>query len=297
MVTATSSPSIHILPTTLLTTHAGRAEEFRTLSRELHIGLGWHYLLDLIWAAEQIGPDAVGEATVLDAGAGTGVMQWWLAERGATVISIDREPRHVSRRLRARYNVVGFRPDDHVPMRRAALSTLRDSRSARGFASACRDLTLGEPRSNGTGTVRLSRANLDDLKEVASNSVDAVVSISSLEHNSPARLSAIVAELMRVIRPGGKLIATLGAARDEDWYHEPSQGWCYTEATLREAFSLSDDCSSNYDQFDALFADLRDCTPLRNQLAEFYRHSGNNGMPWGVWDPQYQTVGVLKVKE
>ena len=297
MVTATSSPFIHILPTTLLATHAARAAEFRALSRELHIELGWHYLLDLIWAAEQIGPESVEGATVLDAGAGTGLMQWWLAERGATVISIDREPRHISRRLRVRYNVVGLRPGDHVPMRRAALSTLRYSRSPRSFASACRDFALGEPRSNGRGTVRLHSADLADLQEIAANSVDTVVSISSLEHNSPERLSSIVAELLRVIRPGGKLIATLGAAKDEDWYHEPSQGWCYTEATLRDAFGLGDDCDSNYDQYDALLKDLTECIPLRDQLADFYRRSGANGMPWGVWNPQYQTVGVLKVKE
>ena len=292
MVTATSMELIQILPTTLLTAHATRAEEFRTLSRELHLGLGWHYLLDLIWAAEQI-----EGTTVLDAGAGTGLMQWWLAERGVTVISIDREPRHVSRRLRARYNVEGLHAKDHVPIRRAALSTLRRFPAPRSVASACRDLALGEPRSDAIGTVRLHQADLDDLKEIESNSVDTVVSISSLEHNPPGRLPVIVAELMRVIRPGGKLIATLGAAKDGDWFHKASQGWCYTEATLRDAFGLSDDCASNYDQYDELFQDLKECAPLRDQLADFYRHSGNNGMPWGVWDPQYQTVGVTKVQE
>ncbi len=297
MVMATSTEHIQILPTTLLTTHATRAEEFRALSRELHIELGWHYLLDLIWAAEQIGPDSTQGATVLDAGAGTGLMQWWLAERGATVISIDREPRLVSRRLRARYDLQGLRDSDHVPIRTAALSTLRRFRSPRSVASACRDFALGEPRSDGIGVVRLHEADLDDLKEIESNSIDTVVSISSLEHNSPEHLPVIVAELMRVIRPGGRLVATLGAAKDVDWYHRPSQGWCYTESTLRDAFGLSDDCDSNYDQYDDLFQDLRECAPLRDQLADFYRHSGDNGMPWGVWDPQYQTVGVTKVKE
>ena len=32
------------------------------------------------------------------------------------------------------------------------------------------------------------------------------------------------------------------------------------------------------------------------RLAAFYARSGDNGMPWGKWDPQYQPVGVCKVK-
>jgi hypothetical protein len=35
---------------------------------------------------------------------------------------------------------------------------------------------------------------------------------------------------------------------------------------------------------------------LRDNLASFYGRSGENGMPWGVWDPRYQPVGVCKVK-
>ena len=27
-------------------------------------------------------------------------------------------------------------------------------------------------------------------------------------------------------------------------------------------------------------------------LADFYFRSGDNGMPWGNWDPQYMPVGV-----
>jgi len=39
------------------------------------------------------------------------------------------------------------------------------------------------------------------------------------------------------------------------------------------------------------------CQELRDHLAEFYFLSGDNGMPWGKWDPQYQPVGVCKVKQ
>jgi hypothetical protein len=122
------------------------------------------------------------------------------------------------------------------------------------------------------------------------------VAVSALEHNPPESLPIVVAELMRVLKPGSKLLATLGASRDKDWLHVPSQGWCFTEASLRRLFDLSSDVSSNYDDYDVLLAALRDCVELRSGLASFYYHSGENGMPWGQWDPQYQAVGVCKVK-
>jgi SAM-dependent methyltransferase len=128
------------------------------------------------------------------------------------------------------------------------------------------------------------------------DSVDEVVSVSALEHNPAEGLHLVVGELLRVLKPGGLLLATLTAARDQDSWHEPSSGWCYTDESLRRLFDLPIDTPSNYSQYDALFTRLRDCAELRDGLAKFYSKSGSAGMPWGVWDPQYQPVGVCKVK-
>jgi hypothetical protein len=106
----------------------------------------------------------------------------------------------------------------------------------------------------------------------------------------------VVKELMRILKPGGLLLATLGAARDQDWFHEPSHGWNYTDASLRRLFDLSPQAFSNYARHDEFFDALKSCTELRDGLAAFYARSGDNGMPWGKWDPQYQPVGVCKVK-
>ena len=134
------------------------------------------------------------------------------------------------------------------------------------------------------------------MPDIRENSIEAVVSISALEHNPPDKMRAYVDELMRVLKPGGKLIATLGAAKEEDWFHEPSKGWCYTQATMQSIFDLPADCPSNYERYDELFEALKNCIELRDSLARFYFKSGNNGMPWGIWDPKYQPVGVVKVK-
>ena len=146
------------------------------------------------------------------------------------------------------------------------------------------------------GMVFIYNQNLASMSDIPDDSVDAVVSISALEHNSPDGLRACVAELIRVLKPDGRLVATLHAAKEQDWFHAPSKGWCYTEATLRDIFDLSVDCPSNYDRYDELFEALRNCAELRDNLADSYFKSGNNGMPWGIWDPKYQPVGVVKVK-
>jgi ubiquinone/menaquinone biosynthesis C-methylase UbiE len=106
----------------------------------------------------------------------------------------------------------------------------------------------------------------------------------------------VVQELMRVLKPGGVLLATLTAGKDQDWWHEASSGWCYTDHTLRQLFDLPLDAPSNYGRYDELFAALKDCAELRDNLASFYFRSEDKGMPGGVWDPQYQPVGVCKVK-
>jgi SAM-dependent methyltransferase len=148
----------------------------------------------------------------------------------------------------------------------------------------------------GTGRVYIYNQDLKTLRDVEDESVDAVVAVSSLEHNTPEGLREVVAELMRVLKVGGKLLATLGAAREEDWFHEPSKGWNYSEASLRDIFALDPSITTNYAQHDQILAALKECGELRDNLASFYSRSGDNGMPWGVWDPQYLPVGVCKVK-
>lgn len=293
---------IEILSTDTLHTRQRLVEEFRELAERLGLGLGWHYLLDFAWAASKI--ELARPITVMDAGAALGLMQWWLAERGATVISVDRTNRAaLPQKFRNRYHVIGMRSED-LSKESAALSIrgFLPSRYPRRWKMypaklrATLDAVSARRQRDQKGIVRICSQDLRAMPDIESDSVDAVVSISALEHNPPEELKACVSELMRVLKPGGALVATLAASRDKDWYHEPSRGWCYTEESLRDLFDLSPACPSNYDRYDELFAALRECAELRDNLADFYFRSGDNGMPWGVWDPKYHPVGVVKVK-
>jgi SAM-dependent methyltransferase len=293
---------IELLSVDLLVQERERVREFLDIYESLGLVLGWHYLLDLPWATRHL--DARRGDRVLDAGAGLGLMQWWLARRGVDVVAVDTNDRaNLDAKFRSWCPVRGLRDQDLNPVPqpgwRSYMPPWRPWQWQRWpaklrSATASRRRVAAPPRDRGTVTIYTQ--NLADMRDVADDSVDGIVSISALEHNTPAGLRVCVAELMRVLKPGGRLVATLGAAKDKDWFHEPSHGWCYTEATLRDIFALPDDAPSNYDRFDTLLQALRESEELRRRLDPVYAASGSSGMPWGVWDPKYLSVGVVKTK-
>lgn len=298
----TVSEKIEILSTRLLDEHRPLVEDLRRLARSLHLEFGWHYLLDLTWIISQLN-DLRGKV-VLDAGAGMGVLQWYLAEQGAEVISVDRESRaDLPLRFRRRFRVRGLRAEDLSSGWEAYWRGFRLRGSGpwlRRWAGRLyrqgREIFEWLKASSSSGCVLIYNQDLLALRDIPSASMDAVVSVSALEHNRPEDLALIVRELMRVLRPGAPLLATLTAAHQGDWWHEPSQGWCYTAASLRRLFDLPPQVSDNYDRYDELLAELRQCDELRANLARFYRGSEGKGMPRGIWNPQYQPVGVCKIK-
>lgn len=287
---------IEILPVTLLDHHRPTVVKLKQLARSLRLEFGWHYLLDITWIIEELA-DVRGKH-LMDAGAGTGVIQWYLADCGAEVISVDRASRKfLPLRFRSRFRTRGLREGDLAPFSKALRSYWRGGSSPRvKVTSQARDLAGVVAFRRSPGRVIVYNQDLKHMPDIKDNSIDAVVSVSALEHNSPDDLELVIGELMRVLKPGGVLVATLGAAGDRDWYHEASHGWCYTEDSLRRLFDLAPGTESNYEYYDDLLADLRECAELRDGLARFYFRSGDNGMPWGIWDPQYQPVGIRKVK-
>jgi len=303
---------IEIIPVSILDEQRPVVNELKKLANELGLEFGWHYLLDLTWVIREIGK--IQSLKIIDAGAGIGLIQWYLAQHGGTVYSIDRMSRkNLPLPYRSRFHVKGMRESDLTPARDIIQSNLLGKRGESPYRS--RNITLKSygrdildilqytvtphakaDSKSGEGQVIIYNQDLSNLEDIQDASIDAIVSISALEHNSPEGLEKVVKELMRVLKPGGVLLATLGAAKEKDWFHKPSSGWCYTDTTLRRIFDLPDDTPSNYDQYDQLFTDLKNCAELRDNLASFYFLSNQNGMPLGEWDPKYQPVGVRKEK-
>jgi ubiquinone/menaquinone biosynthesis C-methylase UbiE len=199
------------------------------------------------------------------------------------------------------FQVEGLRDEDlspltHIPAHDQQNLTRSLKSAVKRVETVGMYILSAKSSSKAQGRVLLYHQDLKQLVDIPDNSLDAVVAVSSLEHNSLDDLMLVVAELMRVLKPGSPLLATLGAAKDEDWFHIPSKGWCYSERSLRRAFDFSGEIPSNYAEYNRLMMELTNCKSLRENLASFYFRSGENGMPWGVWEPQYQPVGICKIK-
>lgn len=287
---------IEILSVGLLDHYRPQVNGLKKVARSLNLEFGWHYLLDMTWILSRLG--SLNNQRIMDAGAGTGVLQWYLAQQGADVISVDRGSRaNLPLRFRTRFRVQGLRKSDLVPSRVIFKNNFTNqARLSVKVSTQARDMLGLADLRRSPGRVLIYNQDLKDLADIRDNSLDAVVAVSALEHNPPEDLERVVAELMRVLKPGGALLASLNASRGQDWWHAASSGWCYSESSLRRMFCLSPQVPSNYDHYDELFAALRNCAELHDGLAGFYAQSGKNGMPWGKWDPQYIPVGVCKVK-
>ena len=297
-----TSQKIEILSVDLLEQNRPVVEELKRLARSLRLEFGWHYLLDLSWTIQNL--DAIQGKRILDAGAGTGILQWYLAKTGTEVYSVDRLSRAaLPPRFRRQFHVQGLRGTDLSSLQLSFIQVFNRPTSgpfyrrwAARLAALARESAGYLFASQSSGKVFIYNQDLTNLAEIKDNSLDAIVAISSLEHNSPEGLEQVVTELMRVLKPGGVLLATLTAGRDQDWWHTASSGWCYTDTSLRRLFKLPPEAPSNYAQYDELFARLKDCAELRENLARFYYQSTDKGMPKGVWNPEYQPVGVCKIK-
>ncbi len=73
---------IELLSVDLLDRYREVVTQFEDLSRKVQRGIGWHYLLDLPWAVNELSSVMAMPSTVMDAGAGYGLVQWYLAQRG-----------------------------------------------------------------------------------------------------------------------------------------------------------------------------------------------------------------------
>ncbi len=276
-------------------------------SARLGIPLGWHYVLDLVWILSRL--EATAPASILDAGAGYGLLQFLLADRGFHVISADVQARRTRADLQQLYRFEHLgtsRRIDHSYLRHhalagrnilrrglAALLDLRLRDLPKHLAGRLRRREPGRKTRSGKSPIVFYHCDLEHMDALDDGSVEAAVSISALEHNEPARVVAIVREIERVVRPGGQILHTVSAVSEGVEFHPPSYSWMLDEANLRETYGL-ETAQSNFDHFEELRSALHRSRFLRRWLSLFYYESDRNGMPRGVWDPQYLPVGVAK---
>lgn len=258
--------------------------------------IGWHYMLDLVWTMIKI-RDLPAGSWILDAGAGNGLLQYLLIKNGYRVISVDFTkrigPRDINWVAISNGEIYDNEYLQHLKDNYAAENTSLDNEILLRSK-----MELDEYLGNNLCDLIFYRSDLSDMNLLSDGSVDAVVSISAIEHNDLNTAKNIVYECLRVLKQSGRMMITTSASETGSWYHKPSKGWCYSEEALKELFQFKEQPESNYQSFKSLMEAMS--TPgnvLHEQLASFYFESGNNGMPWGKWLPKYLPVGIVKIKD
>lgn len=264
-----------------------------TIAADLRISYGWHYHLDFAWIVQTLSQLGVRPgATVADVGAGNGVLQFLLASLGYHVVSIDYSDRALSRRMRLGYRIRDTKSDvrfehsylEHIG--RGSPATAKNLENGSRFNGLAR-LLIGRLRSRGS-VVRV-RADMRRIDALQPQSVDAVVSVSAIEHLEMDAVASAIAEFRRILRPGGPIVVTTSASSGDTWFHEPSRGLCFSEEDLSGLFAVP----KGWGDYGAALNALDASTHLKSLLHRSYFVSGDNGMPWGEWAPSYVPVGVV----
>jgi hypothetical protein len=282
------------------------SDEFRFVERFLkrtgRTEIGWHYATDLAWIYTRV-RHWPRTHRILDAGGGTGPLQFLLAGMGFRVTNIDMVlPQPAPADVR-RYRLTCRRLKHFAETSYADHQRQRPANHGTSFAAQLKRMLrrgLGSLREQvraayepvAPGSIEWVTGNLCDLRDISQNSFDAVVSLSALEHIPIGKLGEALSELSRVSHPAAPWAVTTSATeRASAWLHEPSQGWCYSVDDLTERFGA---VAAGQQDAAAALQRYRDCAYLRNHLAAFYRRTDRSGMPWGIWDPRYIPVGLSR---
>lgn len=226
---------------------------------------GWHYDLDQIWILNELEKAGIlPGSTILDAGAGQGVTQYLLAARGYNIISLDFSSRGKPGRSSGIFNIVGEGGSDidyqHPYMKFISYGVNSSASGASRFKIAnFKKIPLLPQRAirhatsflfylferfvkshDGYGTITYLRAPFHDVP-LASESIDAVISISAIEHADIGLFHENIKELSRLLKPRAPLLLTTSAATsDENSYHEKSSGWCFSLRALKAFFPATE---------------------------------------------------------
>lgn len=274
--------------------------------------IGWHYCIDLAWIYSQT-KNWPTNYRVLDAGGGSGPTQFLLAELGFKVTNVDlflkKPPPCIQKRYNLKFETVESYQKttyvDHLSNNTHKQGIRHKLRSIVGSSSLYQYITSmryqqkherwrkSNKLSNKIETLSWTQANLCNVPEIATDSFDAVVSLSALEHIPINLLPQAWAEITRICKSGAKAAITTSATEQErTWFHSPSKGNCFSVQDLKTIFcALPDDMNQPAIE---MIEKYRSCNYLENNIAAFYRKSGKNGMPWGKWDPKYFPVGLFR---
>jgi ubiquinone/menaquinone biosynthesis C-methylase UbiE len=284
--------------------------------RVLNRIIGWHYDLDIIWIMDKIYQAKIPKgSTIVDAGAGNGLLQFILAAEGYNVLSIDFADRDVPFAAKNIFSVSQTHDRTNVKkhsyqkfidhkgfimqwevLQKAIKNPLRALNRIANRTKHFTDPLLWKEffAKKNYGSIQYQTADFSNLQSIPTGSVACVVSMSSIEHNDFGRIAPAIREFERILPEGGLMLVTTSAVKEKEIYLEGCQGWCFTAPTLKKIFEM-EGASDNYNLYDEIFDRLVTNEFIRSRIPQLYFERGDNGLPFGKYPPLYQPVGIAKM--
>ena len=280
---------------------------------------GWHYDLDIIWVLKELESLNLKQgATILDAGAGLGMMQFILASRGYNVISLDFTDREIPKNSIGIFEVnkidnkldgytheymeyMTYGVKKHYKLinilklgGKAILNPLKAIKYINKKVSTYLYVNNERKKEHTQfGKITFLRGTFNNIP-MDNNSADALISISAFEHNSFEDMKSSVLEFSRVIRDESFMFITT-SAKDKTWYQKASKGWCFDKDTLSDFFRIdSNNIEFNYKEKKDKIINSK---ILKDRLGEYYKHPQNLTIPNGLIKYiEYIPVGIKRKK-
>ena len=263
---------------------------------------GWHYDLDIIWILKELEKNNINKgATILDAGAGLGITQFILSYLGYNVISLDFSDRKLPNFARNIFdikiinnsqfnyeheymNFVKYNAENRVnkieevnsysfftKLKNIFVNQIYRSRNYFYYLSEI-------SKSNSSyGKITFIRAAFHNI-QLEENSVDAVISVSAIEHADKNLLRENLNEFRRVVKDSGPILISTSANDDllQDTYHTKTKGICFSKKSVADFgenlnFEDYDYSSTEKDLLGStLFMDRIDRYYTQDPLSDFY---------------------------
>ena len=228
---------------------------------------GWHYDMDIIWLLKGLEDAGINRgATILDAGAGMGVTQFILAASGYNVISLDFTPRAFPNMARGIFDIK-IEEQDNLDYKHNYMSYIKygDGQYIKEKSNpikVCKKAFLALIKGPGYvmsrlnvqfrkirnkcyfnvlektndhsdfGNIRFIRAPFHKIP-LKDQEVDALVSVSAIEHADKKLMENNILEMKRVVKKDLPLFITTSATSEkEDIFLDEYQTWCFTENSI-----------------------------------------------------------------
>ena len=245
------------LLTTSLLDDCKKLKELTYWLRVMNRPNGWHYDLDHIWILDELEKSGITKgSTIIDAGAGQGIMQYLLAARGYNVISLDFTSRNPPPRANGIFKIIAEDKSEinyqHPYMEFISYGTDSSSTLLKKINIQNFSKILELPgrffrlvysylyylyeryfrNHENFGVITYVRAPFHDVP-LESNIADAIISVSAIEHADIKLFIENINSLTRLLKPASPLLLTTSATSQLDNHYDYQvEGWCFSRSGL-----------------------------------------------------------------